>query len=84
MLEVIHKESTACKKVSIVSHSMGATATLIGLARAENAQNYISQVVLMEPCAIANVNNFFEFSVVNFLNVASLLPALGIYSIFGP
>jgi len=63
---------------------MGTVATLIGLSRANNAQNYISQVVLMEPCTITNVNYFFELSVVNFFGLTSLLPALGIYSIFGP
>lgn len=43
---------------------MGTIATMIGLSKANNAEDYISQVVLMEPCPNANVDNFIELSAI--------------------
>jgi len=84
MLEVIKSESTSCKKVSIVSHSMGTIATLIGLSKAANAEDYVGQVVLMEPCPNANVKKFIELSPIANWGVSTLLWTLGIESILGP
>ena len=79
-----YEEDAGCKKVTIVAHSLGAMTTIISLSRAKYAQDYISQVVLMEPCIVAAVDKFYSLNNLEYFVLSWLLWKLNIESLFGP
>ena len=85
MIDKIRSEEDAgCKKVTIVAHSLGTMNTVTSLSRATHAQDYLSQVVLMEPCFVAAVDKFYSLNNLGYFGISSLLWSLNIESLLGP
>ena len=59
MLAKIHKVSDTCQKITLLAHSGGATQAFNLLAKTSRAHKYISQYIALEPCIVANVDDFF-------------------------
>jgi len=84
MVENIKLQQNSCQKVSIVAHSLGTMNTLTALTKAEYAQDYLAQVVLMEPCVVAQFDAYAPLNFLSYYAVSNLLRALNIESLFRP
>jgi len=73
--------------VTLFAHSLGTSNTLAALAYATNAQDYIAQAVLQEPCPIPDVfyvvGPFAQQTRFDAIAKYATMEAAGIHSLWG-
>ena len=58
--EIVEQRAGDCKKVTLVTHSTAANASLVGLSDPESVLSQkVGSVVNLAPCLGINVNNFW-------------------------
>ena len=73
-----------CKKITMIGHSAGAGQMLAALSFTKKADRYVSQFIGLEPCLIANADEYYEgLGMEEYIGLATTLDFLGIYSYFG-
>ena len=86
MVKLIMEISQTSDKVTLVGQGIGAQQVALSLSKSAYAQDYVSQVVLTEPCLLcAEVPVMdMDLTIEDYISLSEALKVLDISSVFGP
>lgn len=78
------KGGRTCKKVNVIAHSAGVGQVLASMTYTVKSDRYVSQVIAIEPCLIAQSDEYYpDLGMFEFAAFSVTMDLLGIYSTFG-